>query len=247
MAYVQQKEKGAFVLDAFAGIGLYDLASDQAQRTLEYEGGIGAFMGASFANEDLRAFQDLVRKDFALKLYAGSPVLAAKMLRPQDRLVANELHPEDLIDLRTNLKDIRNAAVTHLDAYESIRGHVPPKERRGIILIDPPFEKKEEFQLLVQQMAEWKKRWETGCYILWYPIKANALTQIDDLYAEAAALKINRTWVSEFMIRDRETPEGLNGCGLLIFNTPFQIPERVEAVTPELTHALGGSVRSFYL
>ena len=208
LAYVQQKDKGAFILDAFAGIGLYDLASDQAQRTLEYEGGIGAFMKASFANDDLRAFQDLVRQDFALKLYAGSPVLAAKMLRSQDRLVANELHPEDLIDLRLNLKGTQNAAVTHLDAYESIRGHVPPKERRGIILIDPPFEKKEEFQLLVQQMAEWKKRWETGCYILWYPIKANALTQIDDLYAEAAALKINRTWVSEFMIRDRETPEG---------------------------------------
>ena len=245
--YVQQKEKGAFVLDAFAGVGLYDLSSDQAQRTLEYEGGIAAFMQTAFSNADLGAFQDLVRKDFSLKLYAGSPVLAANMLRPQDRLIANELHPEDLIDLRVNLKTYKNASVTHQDAYEVIRANIPPKERRGIILVDPPFEKKDEFQLLVQQMAEWKKRWETGCDILWYPIKANALTQVDDLYAEAAALKINRTWVSEFMIRDRETPEGLNGCGLLIFNTPFQIPERVEALTPELTGSLGGSVRSFYL
>lgn len=247
MDHVQQKDKGAFILDAFAGIGAYDLSSSQAQRTLEYEDGIAAFMKSSFRNEDLRNFQDWVQDDFGHGIYVGSPVLAARMLRLQDRLIANELHPEDVIELQQNLKSFRNAAVTRLDAYEVIRAQIPPKERRGVVLVDPPFEKKDEFNLLVRQMQEWKRRWATGCFILWYPIKASAASQIDDLYLEAASLEMNRTWVSEFMIKDRSIPEGLNGCGLLIFNTPFKIPERVGDFAAELTGALGGNIRSFYL
>ncbi|HNQ92658.1 MAG TPA: 23S rRNA (adenine(2030)-N(6))-methyltransferase RlmJ [Alphaproteobacteria bacterium] len=244
-AHVQQKDKGAFVLDAFAGLGLYDLASDQAQRTGEYQQGIARLFGRDLQNKDLQEFREFCAADFMQQKYAGSPVIAARMLRPQDRLTANELHPDDVQTLQQNLRSFDQVAVTHLDAYESVRGAIPPVERRGIILIDPPFEKKDEFQLLVKQMKEWKKRWETGCFILWYPIKAGQ--PIDDLYAAAAEMGLNRTWVAEFLLRPRDTPEGLNGCGLLIFNTPYQIPERVEALVPELTGLLGGSVRCFYL
>lgn len=245
LAHVQQKEKGAFVLDAFAGLGLYDLASDQAERTGEYKQGIARLIDSELQNDDLLGFREFCKTDFVQQNYAGSPVIAARMLRPQDRLVVNELHPEDFKTLQQNLRGFERVSVTHLDAYDAIRGAIPPDERRGIVLIDPPFEKKDEFQLLVRQMREWKKRWETGCYILWYPIKAGQ--PIDDLYAAAAELEINRTWVAEFLLRERDMPDGLNGCGLLIFNTPYQIPERVEALTPELTSLLGGAVRCFYL
>lgn len=245
LGYVQQKDKGAFVLDAFGGIGLYALQSAEAQKTGEYKEGIARLMDAPVLNDDLRAYVDAVRADFAAGHYPGSPLLAARMLRPQDRLIANELHPEDVGTLRRALKGYAGTTVTHQDAYDCVRGALPPAERRGIVLIDPPFEKKDEFQLLVREMAEWKKRWATGCYMLWYPIKAGQ--PIDDLYKAAADLGVHRTWVAEFMLRPVGEAEGLPGCGLLIFNTPFQIPERVEALAGELTGRLGGSIRSFYL
>ncbi|MBE2190695.1 MAG: 23S rRNA (adenine(2030)-N(6))-methyltransferase RlmJ [Alphaproteobacteria bacterium] len=245
LSHVQQKDKGAFVLDAFAGVGRYDLSADQALRTGEYFQGIARVMSEAVTNVDLQDFKDFVAEDFAKGFYAGSPVLAAKMLRLQDRLIANELHPEDFGLLRRNLRGFQNAAVTHIDAYDAIRGSLPPQERRGVVLIDPPFEKKDEFQSLVREMAEWKKRWATGCYILWYPIKVGL--PVDDLYEAAAALQMNRAWVCEYLLRDRELPDGLNGCGLLIFNAPFQIPERVDALSVELTGLMGGTIRSFYL
>ncbi|OIN86805.1 MAG: hypothetical protein AUJ12_04095 [Alphaproteobacteria bacterium CG1_02_46_17] len=245
LSYLQQKDKGLFVLDAFAGLGCYDLTADQAQRTLEYQDGIARLMEAVVDNPDLKDFKAFAQEAFTHHRYDGSPVLAAKMLRPQDRLIANELHPEDVVSLRRNLRAFDPVAVTQLDAYEAIRANIPPKERRGIVLIDPPFEKKDEFQLLVREMQEWQKRWATGCYILWYPIKSNQ--PIDDLYEAAAKLQVNRTWVVEYLLRERGVEQGLNGCGLLIFNTPFQIPERVDALVPELTGALGGKIRSFYL
>ncbi len=245
LRYVQQKDKGAFILDAFGGIGMYDLHSVPAQKTGEYKDGIARLMDAQLTNEDLRAYVEAVRADFAAGNYPGSPLLAARMLRPQDRFIANELHPDDVVLLRRALRGSEQSSVTHIDAYDAVRGAIPPVERRGIVLIDPPFEKKDEFQLLVREMEEWKKRWATGCYILWYPIKAGQ--PIDDLYKAAEDLGLNRTWAAEFMLRPKETSEGLSGCGLLIFNTPFRIPERVDALSPELTAHLGGSVRSFYL
>lgn len=245
LGYLQQKDKGLFVLDAFAGPGIYDLGTDQAQRTLEYRQGIGAFMAGAYTHPDLLGFRDFVLNDFGLHLYAGSPVIAARMLRTQDRLSVNELHPEDAETLRKNMRGCGPVSVTVLDAYEAVRAAVPPQERRGVILVDPPFEKKDEFRLLMRQMTEWKKRWETGCYIIWYPIKADS--PLDEFYGAARDLGINRTWVAEFLLRDRDMPDGLNGCGLLIFNTPFRIPERVAEWTPELTAALGGKVQQFYL
>lgn len=244
--YLQQKEKGLMVLDAFAGLGFYDLASFEAKKTKEFHDGIAKIMAASCENADLKAYQDVVAPDWALQHYPGSPLIAANMLRPQDRLIANELHPDDVEVLRKVLKDNKGAKVTHLDAYEAIRAHIPPPERRGVVLVDPPFENPEEFQFLVRQMAEWKRRWPTGCFVIWYPIKSGR--QVDDLHNAAADLGMNRIWLTEFLLQKRDMAGGLNGCGLLIMNTPFGIPERVTALASELTRALGqGWVESHFI
>lgn len=235
--HLQQKDTPFFVLDAFAGVGLYDLNSEQAQKTRESEAGIGQLMAAQLRHQDLRDIADVMRPEWDTGHYAGSPLLLARLLRGQDRLVANELHPEDFEELAQNLKRIKNTRATCEDAYQSIRAHIPPPEKRGLILIDPPFEKPDEFDLLVKNMKDWKKRWSTGVYMIWYPIKAGGASE--RLHAAASELGINRTWVSEILLRGRNLAGSLNGAGLVIFNTPYMIPERMGALADEFSIALG--------
>lgn len=246
LEYLQQKEKGLFVLDAFAGIGLYDLQSIEAQKTGEYLDGISKIMAEPAQNEDLLKFQKLINLFWGGQQYPGSPILAATLIRDQDRLVANELHPEDNETLKHHLRGFKDVYTTFEDAYQSIRAHIPPVERRGIVLIDPPFEKPNEFETLVKQMEEWKKRWSTGCFMVWYPIKAGQ--PIRELHNAATHLGLNRTWVSEILLRDRDASPGLNGAGILMFNTPFGIPERIDALAAEFCSKLGqGHIESKFL
>lgn len=235
--YLQKKETGFCVIDAHGGLGYYNLQSVEAEKTKEWQAGIGRFESAYALPEDFKIYYDLITQDLRQGFYNGSPVLAAKMLRPQDRLIANELHPEDVETLHDNLRPFSNTRVTNLDAYECIRAHIPPKEKRGVILIDPPFEKKDEFENLAKQMAEWKRRFEKGVYIIWYPIKMHL--NILAIKESAKAAGFARTWCYETYINPAGTPDALNGCGLLILNTPFEIPERVMALSPLLKDRMG--------
>lgn len=244
--YLQQKEKGMFILDAFAGIGLYDLSQPEPQKTGEYLDGISKIMEADADNADLLKFQKLIKLFWGGNQYPGSPILAATMMRDQDRLVVNELHPEDSETLRHHLRGFKDVYVTKEDAYQSIRAHIPPAERRGIVLIDPPFEKPDEFDSLMKQMEEWKKRWPTGCFMIWYPIKAGQ--PIAELHRAAIDLGLNRTWVSEILLRDRKLSPGLNGAGIVMFNTPFGLPERIQSLADEFCTKLGqGHIENKYL
>jgi 23S rRNA (adenine2030-N6)-methyltransferase len=235
--YLHQKDKGLLILDAFAGIGLYDLTRTEAQKTNEFEAGIAKIMATPAQNPDILKFQKLIHLFWAGKTYAGSPLIAAHMLRTQDRLIANELHPDDFEELCHNLRGFSGVKITHEDAYQSIRANIPPVERRGIVLIDPPFERPDEFEYLVKQMQEWKKRWATGIFMIWYPIKAGQ--PIKELHNVAEGLGLNRTWVSEILLQKRDNVGGLNGAGLLVFNTPFGIPERMTNLSQELCGLLG--------
>jgi 23S rRNA (adenine2030-N6)-methyltransferase len=244
--YLQQKDKGLMVLDAFAGIGLYHFTRPEPQKTGEYLAGIAKVMDSPAQNSDLLTFQKLLQLFWAGQTYAGSPLLAATMLRPQDRLIANELHPEDVLDLTDHLRGFTNVKITAEDAYQSIRAAIPPLERRGIVLIDPPFERPDEFDILVKQMEEWKKRWATGVFMIWYPIKAGQ--PIKELHRAAQNLGLNRTWVSEILLQKRDTAVGLSGAGMVVFNTPFGIPERIAALSDELCSKMGqGWIENKYL
>ncbi|PZP56607.1 MAG: 23S rRNA (adenine(2030)-N(6))-methyltransferase RlmJ [Micavibrio aeruginosavorus] len=239
LGYLQNKEKGLFALDAFAGCGLYALNSEQAQKTREYSEGAGAFMNIDFSNPDLAGFQAILKPYWEQSTYPGSPLLIADKLRDQDRLLANELHPEDLQTLKKTLYGFKNVKTLHIDAYDSIRGAIPPVEKRGVILIDPPFERKDEFQTLARQMPEWMKRWATGCYMIWYPIKAES--SMHEIFDAALGLEnAHRIWISEFLMHPRNRRDSFNGCGVMMINTPFQIPERVDALSASLCTALHG-------
>jgi 23S rRNA (adenine2030-N6)-methyltransferase len=235
--YLQKKVGGLCFIDAHGGAGFYRLDSEEAEKTGEWQRGIGRLTQASGAPPDLRLYLDLVQADLRADRYPGSPLLLARCLRSQDRLIASELHQPTFETLQAVLSPHKAARAMQKDAYECIRAHIPPKERRGLVLIDPPFEMKEEFQMLARQMREWSKRWATGVYILWYPLKAHL--PVAELKQAARELAMPRTWCLEALILPRERPETLNGCGLIIFNAPYTVPERAEALLPYLTDAIG--------
>ena len=236
LEYLQRKDASLCVIDAHGGIGMYDLNSVQAQKTREYDSGIGRFKDADIP-VDFKIYYDLVKDDLAGGQYAGSPKIISRMLRTQDRLIANELHPEDFDTLKSCFRRDRGVTVTNLDAYECIRANIPPKEKRGLVLIDPPFEKTDEFETLIKQMGEWKKRFATGVYLLWYPIKSHLST--GGLKEAAAALQIPSTWCVETLMYPRHVENTFNGSGLILFNAPYQAPARYEALLPFLKERLG--------
>ncbi len=234
--YLQKKDGGLCFLDAHGGAGLYALDSEEAVKTREWENGIGRLWGRAGIPVELELYSGLVKEDLDAQRYPGSPLLMARRLRSQDRLIAAELHEPTFEALQAVLKPYKNARAMQMDAYECVRAHIPPTERRGLVLIDPPFELKDEFQTLAQQMRAWKKRWATGVYMLWYPIKAHL--PVAELKEAAQALELRRTWCVEALIWPRNRPESLNGCGVIVFNAPYTVPERSDALLPYLKEAM---------
>jgi 23S rRNA (adenine2030-N6)-methyltransferase len=210
------------VIDTHAGAGVYDTASAEAQRTGEFARGYGQIAGQPWA-EPLHPYRDAVaalNPDGALRFYPGSPCLVLALMRPQDRLVACELHPEDARHLKLALQGDKRAEIHHRDGYQALKAFLPPRERRGLVLIDPPFETPDERRTLVRALAVAHARWPTGIYALWYPTKTDSEARL--LHAELANTGIRRQVAFELRIHDGDDPARLNGCGLAIVNPPFR-------------------------
>jgi 23S rRNA (adenine2030-N6)-methyltransferase len=236
LEYLQRKDGPLCIIDTHGGAGLYDLNSAEALKTGEWAKGIGCLLERKDAPAGLAPYLDLIRADADEGRYPGSPLLIARRLRPQDGLIASELHEETHEALDHSLMPYRGVRVLRMDAYQCARAHIPPKERRGLVLIDPPFEKKNEFETLARQMNEWKKRWPTGVHLLWYPVKAHL--PVPALKEAAQALGLHRTWFVEALAHPRTRPESFNGCGVIVFNAPYTVPEQVEALLPFLKDAM---------
>jgi 23S rRNA (adenine2030-N6)-methyltransferase len=235
-----KKDRNFVVVDAFAGCGLYPLSSHESLKTLEYIDGIEAFMQTSFHSDTLREFQNSLQPDWVKKIYKGSPLQLQNLLRAGDRLIANELHPEDYKILHRNLSHYANALCQHMDAYTCIKSTIPPQERRGFILVDPPFEKKNEFELLIKNIKLWKEKFPQGVYAIWYPIKAHDMSL--NLKDAVKTELIHRSFCFECLRYPREQENSFNGCGMLVLNTPFTIPESVQELKAELETCLNVSI-----
>ncbi|MDP9839081.1 23S rRNA (adenine2030-N6)-methyltransferase [Neorhizobium huautlense] len=257
--YMQKKDKAFRVLDTHAGIGLYDLSSEEAQKTGEWRDGIGKVMAAEFSPAVaavLKPYMDAVRElnpgfetDGALKLYPGSPKLSRMLFRPQDRLAAMELHPEDNTRLSRLFEGDFQTRVTELDGWLALGAHLPPKEKRGVVLVDPPFELEGEYDRLVKGLATAYRRFPGGTYCLWYPLKKGA--PIKAFHEQLQALNIPKMLCAELtVISDRETT-GLNGSGLIIVNPPFTLKDDLHLVLPALKDVMAkdryASQRAFWL
>ena len=175
---MKRKDKPFRMIDAHAGVGLYDLSGIEAGKTGEWEGGVGR-LAEPFAAEveallaPYRAVIAALNPHGALTLYPGSPELALRLMRGEDRMIANELHPEDAIALERHFIRDARVDVTSMDAETCLKAKLPPAERRGVILIDPPYEVKTEAEKAVRMLAHGLRRFAQGVYLLWYPLKAD--------------------------------------------------------------------------
>ena len=242
LEHLKRKDTAFRVLDMHAGTGLYDLSGREAGKTGEWAGGIGRLIGSvppldAASAERLAPYLDAVRalNPHGLRFYPGSPRLALALMRPQDRLIAVELHPEDAAALGRNLAGDPRAKALTLDAYRALKALLPPKERRGLVLIDPPFEARDEFARLVRGLRQALKRWATGIYLVWYPIKDPA--QTNDFAGRMAEIGLPETLRAELFVAAPKD-QGFNGCGLLVLNPPYTLEADLGALGPALAARL---------
>ncbi|NRP18503.1 Ribosomal RNA large subunit methyltransferase J [Ensifer adhaerens] len=255
VTYLQQKEKAFRVLDTHAGIGLYDLSSEEAQKTGEWRDGIGRLLEgdlpapiAAILEPYLATVREL-NPGTELTRYPGSPKLVRMLFRPQDRLSAMELHPDDYETLHRLFDGDFQSRVTELDGWLALGAHLPPKEKRGLILVDPPFEIEGEYERLADGLAKGYRRFAGGTFCLWYALKKNA--PIKAFHEALKALEIPKMLCAELSVRsDRETT-GLSGSGLIIVNPPFTLKGELDVLLPFLKTRLGqdrfASSRCFWL
>lgn len=232
---LQAKEKPFSVLDTHAGIGCYDLAGAEAGKTGEWRDGIGRLLGAD-APEGARPYLAIVRAmnggGEGITAYPGSPAIVRAMLRPQDRLRLVELHPEDLAALKRLYAGDGQVAIHHRDAYEALKALTPPPERRGLALIDPAFEVEDEFARMVRALAEAHRRWPSGIYALWHPIKHRA--PVDRFHGDLVNTGIRRILAVELTVYAEARPDRLTGSGLAIVNPPFGLEAKLAETLPPL-------------
>lgn len=237
--YLTRKEKPFFVLDTHAGLGAYDLESEQALRTGEAAEGIGRVLAAESPPPELSAYLAVLR---ALddsgrgRRYPGSPRVARALMRPQDRLVAVELHPEDVAVLKGEFARDGQVKVVHLDGYTALKAYVPPKERRGLVLVDPPFEKPDEFATLMEALTAAHRKWPTGTYALWYPLKGGG--QVPAFHGALAGGGFGDVLVAELAIAAPAADNRLTGTGLAVINPPWLLEQQAGALLPWLARVL---------
>lgn len=247
LAYLMKKDAAFRVIDTHAGVGLYDLFGGEAERTGEWQEGIARVIDASLAPpvaELMAPYLGAVRAknpNGTLRYYPGSPMITRQLLRPQDRLMALELHPGDAWALRKNFADDFQVRVTTLDGWAAMGTHLPPKEKRGLVLVDPPFEEKGEFERMAESLVKAHKRWPGGIYAYWYPIK-----EPREVEAYAKALKasgIPKILRIELAIRAPSTPPRLHGTGMIVVNPPYVLEAELRTILPALAGLLADEGR----
>jgi 23S rRNA (adenine2030-N6)-methyltransferase len=244
--YLKRKPAPFRYIDTHAGIGSYDLAGDEAGRTGEWLEGIARLLDAEVpANLALllEPYLAIVRERLApggpgtrKPRYPGSPVLAQAMLRPLDRMIFCELHPADVRALSRHTGRDRRVKIIEIDGYTGLRAYVPPVERRGLVLIDPPFEKTDEFTLVARSLSDAWKKWPTGVYCVWYPVKS--VRDVDAFFDSLVASGVKDILRIEFSVRQPAPDSGLAANGLAIVNPPYVLEDEARTILPFLCETL---------
>jgi 23S rRNA (adenine2030-N6)-methyltransferase len=248
LLHLQDKPAAFRVIDSHAGAGIYDLTSEEARRGGEWLTGIARIMQARFSETALpliKPYLDIVRAfnpQAALVAYPGSPLIARALLRPQDRLTACEVEPLARKHLIDALRRDTQARVVDLDGWVALPAFVPPNERRGLVLVDPPYEQKDEFERVADGFAEAFAKWPTGSYLLWYPVKSRRAT--DTLARHVAGIAGSarppgKCLRLEFSVAPQAAGAALTSAGLLIVNPPWTLASELKAILPELEKPLG--------
>jgi 23S rRNA (adenine2030-N6)-methyltransferase len=260
LLYLGQKATPFHVVDTHAGIGLYDLEGSEATRSPEWRDGIARLIAARAEGRLPRDAADLLAPYLdivtsvnleagatagSLSHYPGSPLIAQRLLRRGDRYSACELHPADKPLLEEALAGDRSTRVYELDGWLALKSFLPVKERRGLVLVDPPFEEPGEFQRLTNGLADGLQRFANGIYMLWYPVKdereARAFRQ------HLATSGVRRILALELRVAPVEPGAGLTGTGVIVVNPPWTLAGEARTILPALTTALARSPRASWL
>jgi 23S rRNA (adenine2030-N6)-methyltransferase len=243
LTHLREKTAPFRVIDTHAGDGLYDLSSEEASRTGEWRDGIGRLVRASLpadAAELAAPYFAVLRacnRPGDLRYYPGSPVLARHLLRSQDRLVACELEPRAVAALSRHLRGSAAAKPVNIDGWVALNAYVPPKERRGLAIVDPPFEQPDDLTRLADGVTAAYRKWPTGIYLMWYPVKDHDGPDrfIGRLRRAALANCLRIT----FAVGSPAQAGGLNACGIVVVNPPWRLAAEVRTLAPALLKELG--------
>lgn len=247
---LKRKDTAFALLDTHAGIGRYDLWTEWPNKTHEYLTGIGRLWEAPDPPAALEPYLGVVRalNGKLLRFYPGSPALAQALLRPQDRLILAELHPDDAARLKAEFAGDARVAVHHRDGWEALKAFLPPKEKRGLALIDPPYEQPDELERLVEALARTRARWPNGVLLAWYPIKDREhIAAFKDRLGAAIGAP---TMAVDLLTRPDDAADRLIGSGLVIVNPPWRTAETLALLLPWLLARLdqgGGATRLDWL
>lgn len=222
------------VLDTHAGLGMYDLKHLNAQKTLEQDSGINRILDAE-VEPAFAAYYKIVCGHDPFDIYPGSPKIIQEFLRENDRLFATELHEQDFLTLRDNFAGDRRVKVLHQSGYAAMKALLPPVEKRGLVFIDPPFEKTDEFEQIIAALQIGLQRFAHGTYAIWYPIKDPIAVQ--KFYDALRALPILK-WLCVELHANEAILKQLNSCGMFIINPPWQLDEKLRANLPDLLRYL---------
>ncbi len=244
--HLKQKPQPFRIVDLHAGTGLYDLSGVEAGKTGEWRDGIGRLLKQRLPDEvaailapyldAVRSFNLDVLPGSDIRFYPGSPLLARQLMRPGDQLVANELHGDDFETLKIQLRKQADTKVLNLDAWQAVKSLLPPKERRGAVLIDPPFELANEFEAIEAGLCDGLRRFANGVYVIWYPVKDPA--RVSRFLRQIRGLGVSKIVNASLSIAARDPDLGLTETGLLIINPPFRLKAQLDQLLPCLATVL---------
>jgi len=243
LAYLGEKPAAYRVIDTHAGAGVYDLSGSEAVRTGEWRDGIGRLAEAKLpadAAELLAPYFSALhacnRAD-ELRYYPGSPALARHLMRPQDRLVACELEPRAAAVLSRHLRGAATVKVARIDGWIALNAYVPVKERRGLVIVDPPFEQPDDLIRLADEVTAAHRKWPTGIYLMWYPVKGR--DGPDRFIKRLRRAGIGKCLRAEFAVASPGPAGGLSACGVIVVNPPWRLAAEIRTLAPALLDALG--------
>jgi 23S rRNA (adenine2030-N6)-methyltransferase len=251
LVHLREKTAPFRVIDTHAGEGLYDLAGEEASRTGEWRDGIGRLASAELSAEAAELVGPYLAALHAcnhageLRYYPGSPVLARHLLRPQDRLIACELEPRAAGALSRHLRESTVAKVMRIDGWVALKAYVPAKERRGLVIVDPPFEQPDDLIRLADGVAAAYRKWPTGTYLMWYPVKGR--DGPDRFIKRLRRARMEKCLCAELAVAPPGPAGGLNACGVIVVNPPWRLAAEIRTFAPALVDLLGREAGCGYM
>lgn len=239
LLYLQQKDKPFVYIDTHAGAGIYSLSSAEAEKTAEYHNGIGAIAKLNWPelNNYVQLVGNINRQHKKHNLYPGSPAIAQHLLREQDRAILYELHPNDFKHLQNNMQGDSRVKVHNQDGFQGLLSSLPPQIKRGLVLIDPPYEIKTDYQTVVDTLTKAYRKFATGTYALWYPVVERE--RIDLLERQLKDSCIKNIQLFELGLSADTAGRGMTSAGMIVINPPWTLADKLAALLPKLAKQLG--------